>query len=185
MKPFQFKKSFYLLVLLIAFSMSANSQSINSNWKEALNNQLQLHGHRNWILIVDAAYPYQSNSAIKTVVTGAKHMDVVKEVLNKVKAAPHVFPEIYLDRELSFVPEKEAPGIDNYRKQLQSILKGEKVDKVLHEEMITRIDEAAETFHILVLKTNFTLPYTSVFINLNCGYWSTEQEKKLRELMPD
>jgi hypothetical protein len=156
-----------------------------TNWKEALTNQLQLHGHRNWILIVDAAYPYQSNPAIKTIVTGAKHVDVVKEVLSNVKSAPHVFPEIYLDKELDFVPEKEAPGIDSYRKQLQSLLKGEKVEKVLHEEMISRIDEAAETFHILVLKTNFRLPYTSVFINLNCGYWSTEQEKKLRELMPD
>ena len=165
--------------------MSANSQSINTKWKETLNNQLQLHGHRNWILVVDAAYPYQSNSAIKTVVTGAKHMDVVKEVLNKVKAAPHVFPEIYLDRELDFVPDKEASGIENYRKQLHSLLKAEKVEKVLHEEMIARIDEAAEVFHILVLKTNFTLPYTSVFINLNCGYWNAEQENDLRKLMPD
>jgi hypothetical protein len=135
--------------------------------------------------VVDAAYPYQSNPAIKTIVTGAKHADVVKEVLNRVKASPHVFPEIYLDRELDFVPDKEAPGIDNYRKQLQLLLKNEKVEKVLHEEMIERIDEAAETFHILVLKTNFTLPYTSVFIHLNCGYWTTEQEKKMRELMPD
>lgn len=185
MKPFQFKKSFYLLVLTTAFFISANSQSINTNWKEALSNQLQLQGHRNWILIVDAAYPYQSNAAIKTVVTGAKHLDVVKEVLNKIEAAPHVFPEVYLDKELDFVPDKEAPGIDNHRKLLQLLLKNEKVDKVLHEEMIARIDEAAETFQILVLKTNFTLPYTSVFINLNCGYWSTEQEKKLRELMPD
>jgi hypothetical protein len=185
MRPIQLEKSFYLLALLIAFSMSAYSQSINTNWKEALNNQLQLYGHRNWVLVVDAAYPYQSNPAIKTVVTGTKHMDVVKEALNKVKTAPHVFPEIYLDTELDFVPDKEAPGIGNYRKQLQLLVKGEKVEKVLHEEMIARIDEAAETFHILVLKTNFTLPYTSVFINLNCGYWSTEQEKKLRELMPD
>jgi len=112
-------------------------------------------------------------------------MDVVKEVLNKVKAAPHVFPEIYLDRELDFVPDKEASGIENYRKQLHSLLKAEKVEKVLHEEMIARIDEAAEVFHILVLKTNFTLPYTSVFINLNCGYWNAEQENDLRKLMPD
>ena len=165
--------------------MSTFSQSVNTNWKEALAKQMKLHGHRNWILIVDAAYPYQSNPAIKTIVTGAKQIDVVKEVINKTKSAPHVFPEVYLDKEIDFVPEKEAPGIENYRKQLQSLLKGTRVNKVLHGEMISRIDEAAETFQILVLKTNFTIPYTSVFINLNCGYWSTEQEKKLRELMPD
>ena len=165
--------------------MSASSQSANSNWKEELNNQIKLHGHRNWILVVDAAYPYQSNQAIKTIVTGAEHLDVVEEVLEAVENASHVFPEVYLDKELDYVPNKEARGINGYRRKLERLLKGEKLEKVLHEEMIARIDEAAETFHILVLKTNFTLPYTSVFINLNCGYWNTEQEEKLRELMPD
>ncbi len=163
--------------------MTANSQSVNSNWKEELNDQLKLHGHRNWILVVDAAYPYQSNPAIKTVVTEAEHLDVVEEVLDAVKNANHVFPEIYLDKELDYVPNNDARGINSYRRKLDRLLKKEKVEKVLHEEMITRIDEAAEVFHILVLKTNFTLPYTSVFINLNCGYWNNDQERMLRELM--
>jgi hypothetical protein len=33
---------------------------------------------------------------------------------------------------------------------------------------------------VLLLKTDLTLPYTSVFIRLDCGYWSDEAEQQLR-----
>ena len=45
------------------------------------------------------------------------------------------------------------------------------------------IDEAGKTFQVLVFKTNMTIPYTSVFIRLDCKYWTDEQEKRLREKM--
>jgi hypothetical protein len=28
-----------------------------------------------------------------------------------------------------------------------------------------------------------TLPYTSVFLQLDCGYWSADAERRLREAM--
>jgi hypothetical protein len=31
-----------------------------------------------------------------------------------------------------------------------------------------------------VIKTPSLLPYSSVFINLDCGYWSAEAEERLR-----
>ena len=52
-----------------------------------------------------------------------------------------------------------------------------------HEQIISKLDEAGKTFHILVLKSTMTIPYTSVFIRLDCGYWTEEQEKRLRERM--
>jgi hypothetical protein len=42
------------------------------------------------------------------------------------------------------------------------------------------LDEAGKTFNVLILKTNLTLPYTSVFLELDCGYWSEEAEQRLR-----
>ena len=38
-------------------------------------------------------------------------------------------------------------------------------------------------FHVLVLKTNSTLPYSSVFINLKAKYWSDQAESRLRTKM--
>jgi hypothetical protein len=36
-------------------------------------------------------------------------------------------------------------------------------------------------FRILIIKTELTIPYTSVFLELDCGYWDGEAEKQLRE----
>lgn len=153
------------------------------NWRKELAKQLPAMGHRNWILVVDAAYPLQSKPGITTIVTNENQQDIVKEVLEAIKNAPHISPEIFIDKELDFVREKDADGIKAYRKQLDKILDDEKITKVLHEELIADIDEAAKVFHILVLKTNMTLPYTSVFFRLDCGYWNTKQEQRLRESM--
>lgn len=182
----KFSKAVQLLFAVIFFMVldhSGLAQAGDADWKNELKKQLQLFGHRNWILVVDAAYPSQSNPAVKTVVTGAGHLEVITEVLAATEEAQHVTPEIYLDKEIDFVTEKEVQGMDEFRSKLQGILQEKKVEKVLHEEMIAQIDEAAELYQVLVLKTNFLLPYSSVFINLNCGYWTTKQEEKMRELM--
>jgi len=140
-------------------------------------------GHRNWILIVDAAYPLQSKPAIKTIYTGEAQLKVVREVFDAVSGAPHVFPEVFLDREMDYVPESEVKGIEDYKSKLWEILSNKTVIKAPHEDLIAKVDEAAKTFNVLVLKTNMTIPYTSVFLRLNCGYWSPEQEAKMRRMM--
>jgi hypothetical protein len=33
--------------------------------------------------------------------------------------------------------------------------------------------------------TNLTLPYTSVFLELDCGYWSPEAEQRLRDAIKE
>jgi L-fucose mutarotase/ribose pyranase (RbsD/FucU family) len=172
-----------LLSMFCAFTMIA--QNGNKSWKAELQEQLQLLGHRNWILVVDEAYPLQSKAAIKTIHTGQEQLTVVADVMQAIDQASHVYPVVFLDKEIDFVPEKEAAGINDYRKNLFKMLKGKDVNKKLHEALIADIDEAAKVFNILVLKTNLTIPYTSVFFRLDCGYWNGEQEKEMRKLMND
>ncbi|MCL3781491.1 hypothetical protein EMN47_13960 [Prolixibacteraceae bacterium JC049] len=174
------KLGLVMAVVLIATSAFAQK---NNDWQKELKKQLEVFGHRNWIMVVDAAYPAQSKAAIKTIATGEKQLDVVKIVLDAVEKAPHVYPEVFLDKEIDFVKENQKPGIEKYRKDLFKMLKGKSVSKELHEELIAKIDEAAKTFNILVLKTDLVLPYTSVFIRLDCGYWNGKQEAKMREAM--
>jgi hypothetical protein len=45
------------------------------------------------------------------------------------------------------------------------------------------MDKAAKLFSITVLKTEEVIPYSSVFLELDCSYWGAEKEKKLRDLM--
>jgi hypothetical protein len=66
---------------------------------------------------------------------------------------------------------------------VDELLRGLPIRSQLHEKIISNIDEAGKTFHVLVLKTNMTIPYTSVFFRLDCKYWSADQERNLRSIM--
>jgi hypothetical protein len=53
----------------------------------------------------------------------------------------------------------------------------------MHDSVFVKIDQASRLFKVIILKTEETIPYSSVFIQLDCKYWSDENEKALRELM--
>lgn len=152
-------------------------------WKEKLARKLPALGHRNWIVVADSAFPLQISPGIEVVVAGEDHFTVLENVLKTIDVSRHIRPRIYLDKELSFVTEDLAPGIDACRSRLDRLLSGREVTPVLHEDLIARLDQAGKTFRVLMIKTNLDLPYTSVFMELDCGYWSPENEAKMRERM--
>ncbi|MCX6342036.1 MAG: hypothetical protein NTU72_06605, partial [Fimbriimonadales bacterium] len=82
-----------------------------------------------------------------------------------------------------FINDTFAPGISTYRKKLNSLLSGKPVQRLIHEDIIAKLDDAGKTFHVLLIKTPHIQPYTSVFFQLECGYWTGEAEKQLRESM--
>jgi hypothetical protein len=120
---------------------------------------------------------------MEIVVSGEDHFTVLGKVLEALDASRHVRPRIYLDQELSFLDDGLAPGIEGLRTRLDAMLKGRDVKPVLHEELIARLDQVAKTFRVLMIKTDLALPYTSVFLELDCGYWPAEAEQKLRQKM--
>jgi D-ribose pyranose/furanose isomerase RbsD len=157
-----------------------NSSNRNNLWKQELDRRLQEFGHRNWIVVADAAYPSQSNSGIETIVTSSSHLDVLDRVLKAVAKQPHIRPQIRLDSELKAVSDQDAPGVHQYRQRLSALLKTSEVVELNHEEIIAKLDTAASLFRVLILKTTFAIPYSSVFLELDCGYWSSDREVRLR-----
>jgi len=150
-------------------------------WRAILARRVQEFGHRNWIVIADAAYPAQSRPGIETVLTKTDQLQVVKAVLDELGRAKHVRPVVYLDAELPHVGEQDAPGVGEYRRALKALLADRESRALPHERIIDRLDRAGEKFKVLILKTDLTLPYTSVFLELDCGYWSPEAEQQLRK----
>ena len=140
-------------------------------------------GHRNWILIVDSAYPLQTSPGVETIETNASQIEVTREVLKMVDRSIHVRPLVFMDAELPFVPEQDAAGANQYRKEIKTVLGDRQVTEVPHEKIINTVDESGRTFHVLVLKTTLTIPYTSVFLRLDCKYWSDAAETKMRAAM--
>jgi hypothetical protein len=174
------RKATILMVLLTIVSSSAMAAD---NWKQKLQQDIAIFGHRNWIVVADSAYPLQTSPGIETITVDADQLAVVKEVISQLSMAKHVKPIVYTDTELGYVPEKEATGITAYREALAGLLASQDRQKLLHEQIIQKLDEAGKTFKVLVIKTPLTIPYTSVFFQLDCGYWSPEDESRLRAAM--
>jgi hypothetical protein len=63
---------------------------------------------------------------------------------------------------------------------LVALLDESTVESLPHEQIIERLDEAGRTFRSLVIKTTATVPYTSLFLRLDCAYWTDDAERKLR-----
>ena len=175
------KKLSQLITIVVACVCMASN--LQADWKKDLSEQLPLLGHRNWVVVADSAYPLQTAPGIETIYVGGDHVGVVSDVLELLKAQKHVRPVIFIDSELEHVDEAHAPGIDSVRKDLKAQLKGSGAQRLAHEAIIDQLDEAGESFKVVIIKTDLVLPYTSVFMRLDCGYWSAEAESKLRDSM--
>jgi RbsD / FucU transport protein family len=151
------------------------------DWERRLEESLALFGHRNWIVVADAAYPAQASAGIETISTAADQVEVLRKVIDAIESAKHIRAKIHLDDEQRFVYESDAPGVVSYRQELEFLLAGTHVSYLPHEDIIRKLDKSAQTFRILILKTELAIPYTSVFFELDCGYWSPEAEERLRK----
>lgn len=154
-----------------------------NTWKQTLTERLPLLGHRNWILVVDSAYPLQTSPGLEVIETNAGQIEVTREVLAQIKDSIHVRPTILMDAELPFLTEEDSPGANAYRQQISAALRDYTIQNELHEKLIAQVSSTANEFKILVLKTRLTVPYSSVFIRLDCKYVSDAAENRLRARM--
>ena len=158
-----------------------NSSTENPDWKIEVEQTLKLFGHRNWIVIADGAYPEQSNPAIKTITIDDSQLEAAAFVRQLIENTAHVGANIFIDKEMAFVSENDAKGIESYRADLDKVLEGKPVKTMLHEDIIRELDTSAKLFNVLIIKTDLAIPYTSVFFQLECGYWNGEAEMNMRQ----
>lgn len=150
------------------------------DWERELHTLLPLYGHRNWIVVADSAYPAQSKPGIETIAAGEGQLEVAGKVLDAIAASSHVRANVYLDKELKFVSPNDAPGVREYRQQLEILLANANVTNLPHEQIIAKLDEVSRVFRVLIIKTELAIPYTSIFFELDCGYWSPDAEQRMR-----
>ena len=161
--------------------MNVGTDSHSETWEQLLKSLLPLLGHRNWIVVADSAYPAQTSQGIKTIATSADHLEVLAKTLRAIAECRHVRAKVYVDVEFRHVTEEDAPGVSVLRRELDCLLKNENASEVGHEQVIAKLDEDSRLYQILILKTTLTIPYTSVFMQLDCGYWSDAAERRLRQ----
>ena len=174
----------WVLALLASSSFSHSQASgPSSNWKAVVQNRLPLYGHRNWIVVADSAFPVYATPGIETIVINEDLPSVLKYVATAISSSRHVRAKVFLDQELQFIDERDYPGVSELRRQIMASFSKDQVSSIPHAEVMTNIDEAGKIFRILFIKTTATIPYTSVFMRLDCGYMSDEEERKIRTAM--
>ena len=133
--------------------------------------------------VTDSAFPVYAAPGIETIVVNEDLPTVVKYVAKAISSTRHVRATVFLDQELQFVDESDYPGVSDLRRQIAALFPKDQISRIPHAEAMARTDEAGKTFRILFIKTSATIPYTSVFMRLDCGYLSDEVERKIRAAM--
>ena len=152
-------------------------------WQTTLQQRVPVYGHRNWIIVADAAFPAYSQNGIETIVANQDLPSVLKYVAHAISSSRHVRATVFLDQELQFIDEHDYPGVSELRKKITAAFAEDQVSSIPHTEVMARINEAGKTFRILFIKTTGTIPYTSVYMRLDCGYMNDEVERKIGTAM--
>jgi len=182
-------KRILLLITLPIFMLNCNQPVRNSDvqkngeWRPEFKKELSLIGHRNWILIVDKAFPAQTAAGIMTIDTGEGLLDVTSYILQQIESSTHVKPIVYTDKELGFISHEMVKDVDSFRKSLDETIGKYNPQVIMHDSVFVKIDHASKLFKVLVLKTEGIIPYSSIFIELDCKYWSEENELLLRNII--
>jgi len=181
----QLLSSTTLVLLFVAGALPrpAAPNPATADWQTTLQQRLPLYGHRNWIVVSDAAFPAYSDTGIETIVVDQDLASVLHSVAKAIASSKHVRATAFVDQELQFVPEQNYPGITRLREQISGEFSKNTLSSVPHSEAISKIDEAGKTFRVLFIKTNTTIPYTSVFMRLDCGYMTDEIDAKIKSAM--
>jgi len=158
----------------------ANFGSQNS-WQAAVDRQAAQLGYRNWIVIAEASYPAQNRLGLRQVVADVEIPEALDYVLHALERTENLRPRVYLTRELRSIENDFAPGIDDMRKRINGALHGHEAAELEQQSLMTLLEDTGRSFDVLVIRTRSAMPYASVFLELQPGYWDEASESRLRD----
>lgn len=173
-----------ILFLALIFSLVGstlaqdNVDKTNPEWSSVFQRRLSSFGHRNWIVVADSAFPEYSQPGIETITVDAELPSVLSYVVKQISASKHVRPYAFVDKELQFVDESDYPGVSSLRKETLASFGRTGPRTILHSDALSMLADASKTYRVLIIKTKTTIPYTTVFIQLDCRYITDQIEQK-------
>ncbi len=171
----------FLAFASLLFASGCGLVPSENSWQGAIANQSSQLGYRNWIVIAEASFPAHSRPGVRQVNANVEVPEAVDYVLNALERTQHVRPNVYLTRELRSLENDFAPGIDDFRGQIQESLHGYEPTELDQQSLLVLLEDANRTFDVLVIRTISALPYSSVFLELQPGYWDSDSEQRLRQ----
>jgi hypothetical protein len=153
----------------------------DNSWQAAVNRQAGQLGYRNWIVIAEASFPAYNRPGLRQVNASVEVPEALDYVMNALEQKENVRPHVYVTREVRAVENDVAPGIDDYRKRVEIAFHGHERTELDQQSLLTLMQDANRNFDVLVIRTTTALPYTSVFLELQPGYWDVDSETRLRD----
>jgi tRNA U34 5-carboxymethylaminomethyl modifying enzyme MnmG/GidA len=172
--------------LFAAFTLLVSCQQTTPTvpvWLSTVDQEVHKLGTFNWVIIAEPSFPALSRSGITTITTPVSTTEALDGVLQSIDSHSHVRPRIHLTREAGAVTEHDTPGINHYRARLKKVLNARETLTLTNNTLNLLITDARKNYRILVIKTTTSLPYTSVFLELESGYWDGVSETALRKRM--
>ncbi|GAA5493925.1 hypothetical protein Rhal01_00077 [Rubritalea halochordaticola] len=175
--------------ILLCLSSVLFASCLNSSskppalWVKALDSEINSLGALNWIIVTDSSFPALGNSVSHTIISPTDLPSTLHEVIQSMESSGHVKPRIYVTRESQELQEDYAPGITRHREKLHEALHGYEAYALPESTMRSIVLESGKKYRILVIKSQTSLPYTSVYVELESGYWDSESETALRKHM--
>jgi hypothetical protein len=174
------KRLMMVLLPLMAFGC-ASSKPAMFKWHEKVEMDLQAMGQHNWIVVAQSAESYDTDPAYRMVTSDEKFLNLVKYMLKEIEDAPHVKAVIHRESELDRIQDRDAPGVEAFREKLAKLLNGKEVNVKPSAEIREQLSLAAKNRRVLVVKSEGTVPYGNIYLQLVSGYWDAGREKRLRE----
>jgi D-ribose pyranose/furanose isomerase RbsD len=176
---------FVVMVVTVVIAVAVTGCGLwprdRGGWKGAIDSQVAQLGYGNWIVIVEAAFPAHNRIGTRQVNSYRPIPEVLDEVLRTLEKTEHVRPRIYLPLELDAVENDYAPGIADYRRELEFALHGYETVRAEQDSLVTLALDAQRSLDVLVIRSSTALPYSSVFLELQPGYWDGDSESRLRQ----
>ncbi len=167
-------------IIFLIGGCGASREKLPPAWGKTVSREVDALGIQNWIIIAESSFPVVSRVGVRTLVVDAEVPELVDYVVNHLESSENVNPTFNTARELPYVSNDRAPGIDQFRKDLKEALHGHEVRQMDNRSLTLLAHSDASKFAVLVLKSKTALPYSSVFVELDSGYWDRGSEDKLR-----
>lgn len=153
------------------------------DWVKKVDTEVAKLGNFNWVVVADPAFPSLNREGTTVIALEKNTAEVLQQVFNSMESHGHVQPKIYLSTESKALSESETPGITDFRRARDETLRGREARYLANDALELLLLDAESKYRVLVIKTNSLIPYSSVFMELENGYWDAESESALRKRM--